>query len=81
MDKNILRREAINKRNELSLEIKSKYDNLILKKVIDSDIYKNSESIFIYVSFGSEVDTKEIINYALMDNKKIYVPKTDKQFR
>ena len=62
MDKNILRREAINKRNELSLEIKSKYDNLILKKVIDSDIYKNSESIFIYVSFGSEVDTKEIIN-------------------
>ena len=34
MDKNILRREAINKRNELSLEIKSKYDNLILKKVI-----------------------------------------------
>ena len=78
MDKNILRREAINKRNELYLEIKSKYDNLILKKVIDSDIYKNSESIFIYVSFGSEVDTKEIINYALMDNKKIYVPKTDK---
>ena len=78
MDKNILRREAINRRNELSLEIKSKYDNLILKKVIDSDIYKNSESIFIYVSFGSEVDTKEIINYALMDNKKIYVPKTDK---
>ena len=37
MDKNILRREAINKRNELSLEIKSKYDNLILKKVIENN--------------------------------------------
>lgn len=78
MEKNIIRRETINKRNELTLEIKNKYDGLIFNKVINSDIYKSSKSIFIYISFGSEVYTKEIIKYALNDGKDIYVPKTDK---
>lgn len=39
---------------------------------------KKSKKIFTYISFGSEVDTKKFINYAISDNKDIYVPKTDK---
>lgn len=78
MDKNILRKEILEKRNRLELENKYEYDKVIFQKLINSDIYKKSKKIFTYVSFGSEVDTKKFINYAISDNKDIYVPKTDK---
>ena len=78
MDKNILRKEILERRNYLELDNKSKYDKVIFKKLINSDIYKRSKKIFTYISFGSEVDTKKFINYAISDNKDIYVPKTDK---
>ena len=78
MDKNILRKEILERRNYLELDNKSKYDKVIFEKLINSDIYKKSKKIFTYISFGSEVDTKKFINYAISDNKDIYVPKTDK---
>ena len=78
MEKKKVREEIIKKRNKFSLEIKKEYDELIFKQLINSDIYNKSKKIFTYVSFGSEVDTKGFIEYALSDNKEIYVPKTDK---
>ena len=78
MDKNILRKEILERRNYLELDNKSKYDKVIFEKLINSDIYKKSKKIFTYIIFGSEVDTKKFINYAISDNKDIYVPKTDK---
>lgn len=78
MEKIKIREEVIKKRNYLSLEIKKNYDELIFKQLINSDIYNKAKKIFTYVSFGSEVDTKKFIKYALNDNKEIYVPKTDK---
>ena len=78
MEKKKVREEIIKKRNKFSLEIKKEYDELIFKQLINSDIYNKSKKIFTYVSFGSEVDTKGFIEYALSDNKEIYVPKSDK---
>lgn len=78
MDKKRIREEIIERRNFLSLETKREYDEIIFRELIDSDIYKKSKKIFIYISFGSEVDTKRFINHALNDNKEIYVPKTNK---
>lgn len=78
MEKKRIREEIIEKRNFLSLETKKEYDEIIFKELIDSDIYKKSKKIFIYISFGLEVDTKRFIKYALSDNKEIYVPKTNK---
>ena len=57
MDKNILRKEILERRNYLELDNKSKYDKVIFEKLINSDIYKKSKKIFTYISFGSEVDT------------------------
>lgn len=41
-----------------------------------SDLACGYEKIFIYVSFGTEVDTVDIID-SLRENKEIYVPFTD----
>ena len=78
MDKKSIRKNIINKRNDLSLDIKIEYDICIFSELINCEFYKNSKKIFTYVSFGSEVATIEFIKQALNDNKEIYVPKTDK---
>ena len=78
MDKNYLRKEILKTRDNTELVLKKEYDSMIFKRLINSDTYKGSNKIFVYISFGSEADTMEFIKYALSDNKEIYVPKTDK---
>ena len=77
MDKNIVRKEVLHTRYNMSNELRKLKDKLIYDLFINSDLYKKAKDIFIYVSFGSEVSTHEIINKAISDKKNIYVPKTD----
>ena len=50
-------------------------DNRIFEFLVNSEVYKNAESVFTYYSVGSEVDTHRIIDIALKDNKKVALPK------
>lgn len=76
-DKKILRKEILEKRNNIELIKKEEIDNKILNKFYESKYYKEAEKIFIYISYDSEINTREIIYKALKDNKKIYVPRTE----
>jgi 5-formyltetrahydrofolate cyclo-ligase len=50
--------------------------SLILQdEILNSDIYKNSHTIFCYISIGKEINTKKIINDILANNKTLCVPK------
>lgn len=77
MNKQIVRKQVLHIRNNMTDELRKLKDKLIYNLFINSDLYKKAKDIFIYVSFGSEVNTHEIINKAISDNKNIYVPKTD----
>ena len=69
MDKNYIRKEILKTRDDIEVVLKKEYDSIIFKRLINSDTYKNANKIFTYISFGSEVDTKEFIKYALsLDN-------------
>lgn len=61
MDKSIIRKKMKEERNKLSNLQKEKLDNSVLQKVIKSEEYNKANSIFIFVSYGSEVDTHRII--------------------
>lgn len=76
-DKKILRKEILEKRNNIDLVKKEEMDKKILNQFYESKYYKQAEKIFIYISYDSEINTKVIINKALKDNKKIYVPRTE----
>ena len=76
-DKKILRKEVLEKRNNLDFNKKEEMDKEILKKFYETQYYKKAKKIFIYISYSSEINTKEIINKALKDNKKIYIPRTE----
>lgn len=77
LDKKMLRKEILEKRNNLDLVKREEMDRKILNKFYETQYYKKAEKIFIYISYASEINTKEIINKALKDNKKIYVPRTE----
>ena len=76
-DKKILRKEILEKRNNINLVKKMEMDKKILEQFYESKYYKEAEKIFIYISYDSEINTKVIINRALKDKKKIYVPRTE----
>lgn len=73
--KNELRRYFINNRKKISKDNKKIWDKKIKEKIIESDFYKNANSIFIYYSTDNEIDTKEIIKKAFLDKKEVYIPK------
>lgn len=63
------------RRSLLTKEKKENLDKLIFKKVVNSKEYKEAEFIFIFVSYDSEIDTHKIIKQAIVDGKKLCVPK------
>ncbi|WP_243105898.1 5-formyltetrahydrofolate cyclo-ligase [Clostridium fermenticellae] len=62
-------------KKSLTYEHKRKLDNIIFDNVIDSKEYKNSNIIFIFVSYDKEVDTHRIMKRAFDDGKVVCVPK------
>ncbi|HCW53189.1 MAG TPA: 5-formyltetrahydrofolate cyclo-ligase [Clostridium sp.] len=76
-NKKQIRREILEIRGNLSLEKKDNYDKIITDKFFESNYYKKADNIFIYISYGSEIDTKYIITRAIKEGKKIYVPRTE----
>ncbi|MBD7913968.1 5-formyltetrahydrofolate cyclo-ligase [Clostridium sp. Sa3CUN1] len=77
--KKILRNKILSRRDSLNIKEKESIDNSIFNKLISTDLYKKSKSIFIYLSFDTEIDTKKIINRALQDKKEVYIPKIYKK--
>ncbi|MGL5243917.1 MAG: 5-formyltetrahydrofolate cyclo-ligase [Sarcina sp.] len=75
MEKKDLREYVKQKRNTINFEEKKYLDNKIKFNFIESEYFKQSKTIFIYVNMDSEIDTISIIEVALKLGKKIAVPK------
>lgn len=72
--KSEMRRFIKNLRREMTDETITEISNQIYKNLIELDLYKNAKSIFVYLSMDKEIDTSKIINHALEDGKKVFVP-------
>jgi 5-formyltetrahydrofolate cyclo-ligase len=46
----------------------------IAERVINSEIFKQAKTLFVYISFGNEVSTKGIIEAAKAVGKNVYSP-------
>ena len=71
MNKNILRKEMINIRKNISK--KNELSNIIVDKIVNLDIFQKSRVIALYYSMTSEVNTESLINKCF--NKKVILPK------
>jgi len=75
MDKKAFRREISAKKRAMTQEEIVQASARLAEKLYASDLYKNSQSIYAYLSYNQEVRTNPIINRALMDGKRVAVPK------
>ena len=62
-------------RIDMSPDLKQKLDDSIFKKIISTDAYKKCNVLLTYVSTQIEVDTMQLIKYAIADGKTVAVPK------
>lgn len=75
MDKKLLRKTMIEKRDAVDILERQRSDIEIKNILTKKEFYKNSNNIFIYVGFSSEINTSIYIKEFLNDGKKIYVPR------
>ncbi len=70
--KNELRKDYKEIRNDIKNKVKLSFQ--ISDNLFNFEIYNNAESVFCYSSFGSEVDTTDIILNSLARNKTVALP-------
>lgn len=77
-EKKVLRNKILEIRDSLNNNEKELIDNKIFNELINTDLYKRSINIFIYISFSNEINTKNIIEKAFKDKKNVFIPKVYK---
>lgn len=70
-----------NIRENIDAEAKEILDKSIFDKLIIDKKYVDCEELLIYVSNGIEVDTRKIIEKAIKDGKRVFVPKVTTEKR
>ena len=74
--KESLRKLYIDERKNLSDKYKEENGKIIAEKFLNTEEYKNSSKIFIYINMKNEAPTVGIIKQALKDGKRVAVPVT-----
>lgn len=72
-----LRKRILNIRNNLSVDKVKNNSSLIMDKIINLKSYQESKVVFIYMDFGNEVITSQLIKHMLSENKRVVIPFTD----
>ena len=62
-------------RSSMSVIEKNSADLDIFNKIINTDSFKNAETILTYVSVNDETDTFELIKYCFENGKKVATPR------
>lgn len=73
--KKLLRTEYLEKRNRMEPEKRKAASKKIREWVFANKRYKAADTVFVYASYKSEVETKEIIQGALRQGKRVALPK------
>lgn len=74
LDKKDLRKEMLRKRSQIPKETREKYSKEIGNSLYKTDYYKKAKTIMAFISFGSEMNTKYIIEHAISEGKIVVIP-------
>lgn len=76
-EKSKLRKQVLAARDALTAQERRKAAFLLTERILGHQWFYLSEAILGFVSYGSEIDTGEILKEALRKEKKLYVPKVE----
>lgn len=77
MNKDEVRRHALEVRNRLPQACRREYSKTIMERVLRSVVYGRAKVVLSYASFRSEVETAWFNQEVLRQGKLLYLPKTD----
>lgn len=75
MDKGVLREQMKKKRSELPEKDYHQLSEIICQKVLKHLLFQEAQSIGVYMSMHKEVDTRKVIETALIQRKTVAIPK------
>ena len=75
--KEALRENMKKMRDAIPEDQRKTEDAQLLDIITKTALYQEAQSILTYVSFGSEVSTRDLIDRAMKDGKKVYVPRVN----
>lgn len=74
MDKKHLRKEMLKARTQIPKDIREKYSKEISNTLYETEYYKNANTIMAFISFGSEINTRYLIENAIEEGKTVVIP-------
>ncbi len=74
-EKKKLRKKMLAERDRIIPEVRSQKSAIISQRVIALSGFTSAKNILCFASYGSEVDTKDIIEVSLSSDKAVYLPK------
>lgn len=81
MDKSLLRRIALKRRESLSLTEREEKNQLIFQRLISLREFQTAGVVLCYASFRSEVDTFRLIEYLLNTGRRTLLPRVNPSIR
>ena len=76
-EKRALRKEVLARRDSMSMEVRQRADMAMAYRIIGHQWFYRAEVLLVFVNYGSEIGTEEIILEALKKGKKVFVPKVE----
>ena len=78
-EKRLIRKEVIPQRDALSISVRKAKDGSIRRRLLALPEFIKARTILFYVSFRSEVDTIELLQNSILNNKTVVLPRVDMQ--
>ncbi|MDG5813808.1 5-formyltetrahydrofolate cyclo-ligase [Chitinispirillales bacterium ANBcel5] len=76
--KSALRKQFLKLRGAYSAQERAKFSRAIYDHLLTVDQFKNAESVMVYLTIGSEVETLFIVDELIREQKKVVIPYCDK---
>ena len=73
-----IREDVLAKRDALSESEKRMAADLLKSRIIDDPFFIKAKRVIGFMPFGSEIDIKPILEYALAQDKEVFVPRITK---
>ena len=79
MDKKQLRKEIICLRDALSVAKRNDKAEIIIKKLLATELYQKANHIMLFAAFGSELNLLPLLETIIKEGKHAYLPVVDKK--
>ena len=77
--KRFLRDGARSRRDDMDYRTRAVLSRAIVRDIVETSIYRRSDTVMAYASFGSELQTDGFMRHVLYQDKTLILPKVDRQ--